>query len=101
MKTTYDLVRQQLPAVEDLAAVLASHQIGIAQLAIEYCDALVEDTTCAAAMWPGFNFERRPVQAFDTVADRDLIIMPLLTGRWARAWQPAGRGRRSHWSSTT
>ncbi|MDH5255003.1 MAG: LamG domain-containing protein, partial [Gammaproteobacteria bacterium] len=45
VKATYALVRQQLPAVVDLGAVLASHQVGIAQLAIEYCNALVEDNT--------------------------------------------------------
>jgi hypothetical protein len=79
VKTTYSLVRQQLPAVEDLAAVLASHQVGIAQLAIEYCNALVEDTTLRSAIWPGFNFDAPAGQAFDTAPERDAIFVPLLT----------------------
>ena len=79
VKTTYSLVKQQLPAVVDLSAVLASHQVGIAQLAIEYCNALVEDTTLRAAIWPGFNFDAPAAQAFDTGPERDAIFVPLLT----------------------
>jgi len=41
---TYNLVKQQLPTVESIDTFLASHQTGIAQLAIEYCSALVEDS---------------------------------------------------------
>ncbi|MGW8369682.1 MAG: LamG domain-containing protein, partial [Gammaproteobacteria bacterium] len=41
---TYDLVRQSLPAVATIEAVLASHQVAVAQLAIEYCNAAVDDT---------------------------------------------------------
>jgi len=79
VKTTYALVRQQLPAVDDLTAVGASHQVGIAQLAIEYCNALVEDTTLRAAIWPGFDFNAPAAQAFDTGPERDAIFVPLLT----------------------
>jgi hypothetical protein len=79
VKATYALVRQQLPAVEDLSAVLASHQVGIAQLAIEYCNALVEDTSLRGTVFPGFNFGAPASQAFDTPGERDLIFVPLLT----------------------
>lgn len=79
VKATYALVRQQLPAVEDLSAVLASHQVGIAQLAIEYCNALVEDSTLRGTVFPGFNFSAPAAQAFDTPAERDQIFVPLLT----------------------
>ena len=79
VKATYALVRQQLPAVVDLSAVLASHQVGIAQLAIEYCNALVEDTTLRTGLWGGFNFGAPASSAFDTPAERDSIFVPLLT----------------------
>lgn len=78
VKATYALVKQQLPAVADLNAVLASHQVGIAQLAIEYCNALVEDPTLRSAMWPGFDFSAPAGTAFDSGAKRDQIFVPLL-----------------------
>ena len=40
---TYQELRQSLPAVEDIEAFLSSHQVAIAQLAIQYCDAAVEE----------------------------------------------------------
>lgn len=79
VKATFALVRQQLPAVVDLNAVLASHQVGIAQLAIEYCNALVEDETLRTDLWGGFNFGAPASTAFDTGPERDQIFVPLLT----------------------
>jgi len=79
VKATYALVRQQLPAVVDLNAVLASHQVGIAQLAIEYCNALVEDEALRTDLWGGFNFGAPASTAFDTGPERDQIFVPLLT----------------------
>lgn len=53
---TFGVVRQSLPAVPTLEAVLASHQVAIAQLAIEYCNAAVEDLNARNALWGGsFN----------------------------------------------
>src|SRR6185295_1926655 len=39
---TFANVKQQLPSVESVDAFLASHQTGIAQLAIAYCSAMVD-----------------------------------------------------------
>ena len=78
VKATYALVRQQLPAVVDLNAVLASHQVGIAQLAIEYCNALVEDSELRSDLWGSFNFDAPAATAFDTGPERDAISVPLL-----------------------
>ena len=47
------ILRQQLPAVEDVSGFLAAHQMAIAQLSIEYCSALVEDS---AKRFSFFNF---------------------------------------------
>ena len=79
VKATFALVRQQLPAIVDMSAVLASHQVGIAQLAIEYCNALVEDNTLRTNFWGSFNFAAPPSTAFDTGPERDSIFVPLLT----------------------
>ena len=53
---TYQELRQSLPAVEDLDTFLSSHQVAIAQLAIQYCDALIGDTGTTNPYFPGFDF---------------------------------------------
>jgi hypothetical protein len=73
----FQSLRQSMPAIEAPSAFLSSHQVAIAQLAIEYCNALVEGrgTISAAAYFPGFNFGATPVTAF---AGRDALINPLI-----------------------
>jgi hypothetical protein len=78
VKTTYDTIRQQLPTVENVEGFLSAHQVAVAQLAIEYCNALVDSTTLRAAFFPGFNFGQAAAAAFDTPAERDLVFDPLL-----------------------
>ena len=75
---TYDRVRQQLPTVENIEGFLSSHQVGLAQLAIEYCNELVESTTLRSSFFPGFNFSTPAAQAFDTPGERDLVVNPLV-----------------------
>lgn len=74
---TYNRVREQLPTVENIEAFLSSHQVGAAQLAIEYCNALVDDGALRASYFPGFNFGAPAATAFDTPAERALITGPL------------------------
>jgi hypothetical protein len=70
-------LRQSLPAVPEIMTFLSSHQVAIAQLAIQYCDALIEDGAKASAYFPGFNFAAAPATAFGG-ANRDLLIDPLI-----------------------
>ena len=74
---TFQSLRQSLPAIEDPAAFLSSHQVAIAQLAIEYCNALIEDrgTISSAAYFPGFDFGAAPATAF---ANRNALLRPLV-----------------------
>jgi hypothetical protein len=74
---TFQSLRQSLPAVEDPAAFLSSHQVALAQLAIEYCNALIEDrgTISTALYFPGFDFNAAPAVAF---TNRNLLIRPLV-----------------------
>jgi len=73
---TFQELRQSLPAVEDVNTFLSSHQVAIAQLAIEYCNALVEGPN-AAAYFPGFNFNGAPATVLAPGA-RDLLVDPLI-----------------------
>ncbi|HLT92246.1 MAG TPA: LamG domain-containing protein [Woeseiaceae bacterium] len=72
---TFQALRQSLPAIESPEAFLASHQVAVAQLAIEYCNALLEDDDLAADYFPGFDFGATPSIAY---AERHLVIDPLL-----------------------
>jgi len=76
---TYSRVREQLPTVENIEGFLSSHQVGTAQLAIEYCNELVDDPARRAAYFPGFDFSAAAATAFDTPAKRALITGPLVT----------------------
>ena len=74
---TYQSLRQSLPTIESAEAFLSSHQVAVAQLAIEYCDALMEDTGKANAYFAGFDFNQPPATAFSQ-GTRDLFIQPLV-----------------------
>jgi len=76
---TYRTIRQQLPSVETIDGFLSAHQMAVTQLAIQYCNALVEDSSLRATYFPGFNFGASAETAFDTPAERDLVINPLLS----------------------
>ena len=46
--TKYNLLKQQLPSAEGLDAFGPANIIGIAQLAFEYCDRMIEDSSIAS-----------------------------------------------------
>jgi hypothetical protein len=70
---TYQELRQSLPAIESIEAFLSSHQVAIAQLAIQYCDAAVEDNT----IWPGLDFNADK-GTFFSIGNRDAFVEPLI-----------------------
>jgi hypothetical protein len=78
VRDTYDTIQQQLPVSEDIRTFLSSHQVAISQLAIAYCDALVDSTTLRADFFPDFNFGTAASTAFDTQIELDAITDPLL-----------------------
>lgn len=77
VKNTFDKVKQQLPTIENIGGFLSAHQMAMTQLAIQYCDALVEDSTLRASFFPGFDFNASANTVFDA-SGRNLIIDPLL-----------------------
>ena len=56
VNATYLAVQQQLPSSPTLESFLASNQVGIAQLAIQYCTTLVSTPSLAAKVFPGVAF---------------------------------------------
>jgi hypothetical protein len=77
VKSTFTGIRQSLPAVDSIEAFLSSHQTAIAQLAIQYCDALVESSN-ASTYFPNLNLSGDPATVFGTNAGKDLLIDPLI-----------------------
>lgn len=73
VKSTYDQVRQQLPTVTDINTFLSSQQMAVTQMAIAYCNALVEDTSLRAPYFNNFNFTAPVASAFDPAARNTLI----------------------------
>ncbi len=75
VRATMEEVRQSLPAVAAIDTYVSSHQAAISQLAIEYCHALMENTTLRAATFQGFDFNAAPGAAF---ANENALFNPLL-----------------------
>lgn len=73
---TFATVKQQLPTVENFGAFLASHQTGVAQLAIKYCSVLVDDAARRTAFFPALNIS--VAVGASGSANRNAIINPLL-----------------------
>lgn len=75
---TYTAVKQQLPTLTDIDVFVSSQQMGVTQLAIEYCNALVDDSTARASYFSGFDFNAAANIAFNSTAKRDSILDALI-----------------------
>ncbi len=80
VNSVFETVKQQLPTVEKLESFLSAHQMAISQLAIEYCSSLVDNkgTIPRSNFFPLFDFSATAGNAFDTVTERDRVILPLI-----------------------
>lgn len=78
LQDVYDDLRQQMPDSSDVRSFVSSHQVAITKLALEYCDALIDDTPSRNAFFdrsPAFDFAAAPATAF---VDPTLVIGPLV-----------------------
>ena len=87
---TFQELRQSLPAIEDVNTFLSSHQVAIAQLAIQYCDAAIgsnanPNPNAEGVFWTGFDFDQPANVAF-SAANRNNFVDPLIL---AAVGQPA------------
>jgi mono/diheme cytochrome c family protein len=79
---TYQELRQSLPAVENVNTFLSSHQVAIAQLAIQYCDAAIgtnanPNPDAEGIVWTSFLFDQGRDTAF-SAANRSNFVDPLI-----------------------
>ena len=73
----YDRVRQAMPVQTNIGGFISSQQMGITQLAFEYCSVLVDDTSERQMFWPDFPWGTSKATAFN---DRAAVVDPLLAG---------------------
>jgi len=80
LKTYYDDsgsavigIKQALPTAENINGFLAAHEMAIAQLAIAYCDALVDDVPARDAFFGTFDFGSPVATAFSSPAEKNKI----------------------------
>jgi hypothetical protein len=79
VRATYLELQQQLPGNNDVKAFVSAQQVGIARLSLEYCDQMVENGGLRTAFFgSSFPFTEPATTAFDTQAERDMIINPLV-----------------------
>jgi len=77
--STYLTVKQQLPTLTDIDIFVSSQQMGVTQLAISYCNELVDDTTARSSYFSGFNFAETADLAFNSGTKRNLVFDPLIS----------------------
>jgi cytochrome c553 len=78
VSSTYLTVQTGLPTVFNIQSVSSGAQIASAQLAMQYCQALVNDPTLSPAFFPGMNFNAPPSTAFATTGGMDQVVQPLI-----------------------
>jgi hypothetical protein len=64
--TTFELVKQALPAIEKLGSFGPSQQTALAQLAIQYCNVMVDDNTLRNSFFNGLDGSGTGIAVFGT-----------------------------------
>ncbi|MFT7200769.1 MAG: hypothetical protein ACI9UD_002426, partial [Glaciecola sp.] len=77
VNSTYQQLRQQLPSVTEIQSFLASNQMAITQMAIRYCDVLIESDNIRAEYFPSFDFNQSANTGFSS-AEKSALIDPLI-----------------------
>lgn len=76
-------LKAQLPTSSRVEAMLETHMMGTTKLASEFCNALLNDNTRRAAIWPTFNFaENNANQFIAGSASRRMFIIQMLEAFW-------------------
>ena len=70
---TFTDLEQQLPSNYDVRSFVSSHQVGIAKLSVEFCDALVDNTTLRTNFFGAFPWDTVPETVFAVPTNRTQI----------------------------
>jgi Concanavalin A-like lectin/glucanases superfamily len=80
VSATYQAVQQQLPSDPTLEGFSSSNQVGIAQLAIQYCNVMVTTPAYAAVVLPGVTISASTYPASTSQVTNALAARVLGTG---------------------
>ena len=72
--TTYLAVQQQLPPSATLEGFSSANQVGVAQIAVQYCNEMVNNASYLSAVLPGVTLS---ASQFSTQAGIDQVTAPL------------------------
>jgi cytochrome c553 len=75
---TFAGLQQSLPSTESIDAFSASNQQALAQLAIEFCHQLVNNSTLSAKFFPGLDYSQPAGTYFASQVHVNLVINPLI-----------------------
>ncbi|HEU4779749.1 MAG TPA: LamG domain-containing protein [Steroidobacteraceae bacterium] len=83
VRDTYLLVKQALPSIEKFGSFGPAQQTALAQLAMQYCNVMVDDNTLRAAFFGSLDGSGSGTGVFGTsgspnMANRDLLINALI-----------------------
>lgn len=73
VQAIYQEVKTQLPTNNDIKTFIASQQVGISKMAVEFCDVMVDTPNLRTSAAPNFNFSQSPNQAFSGAGAKNLV----------------------------
>jgi hypothetical protein len=79
VSSTYVQVQTGLPTVFNIQSLSSGANIAAAQLAMQYCQALINDPSLGPTFFPGMSFNAAPGSAFANNGAMDLVVQPLYT----------------------
>jgi hypothetical protein len=83
IRATYDLVKQALPAIEKFGTFGPSQQTALAQLAMQYCNVMVDDNTLRPAFFGSLDGSGTGTAVFGSegspnTTNRNLLVNALI-----------------------
>jgi hypothetical protein len=89
VNATYLAVQQQLPATPTLEGFSSANQVGIAQLAIQYCNTMVNTPSAVAAVLPGIAINDQLYANSTTTSQVTSALAARVLGGGTQLHQPA------------
>jgi Concanavalin A-like lectin/glucanases superfamily len=85
---TYVSLQQQLPSDPTLESFSSANQVGVAQLAIQYCNIAVNDPTMRGALFPGITFDASTLSSAGSISQVTTALATRVLGTGLNS-QPA------------
>jgi hypothetical protein len=87
--TTYQAVQQQLPPINTIEAYSSANQVGVAQLAVQYCAQVMTTPSALQKVFPGVTFSGSTFSSPSGVSQVANDLATMAVGSGTLASQPA------------